>query len=290
MDARLFVFGFGYSARALAEELVPAGWRIAGTTRDPAKAAEMQRAGIEAFLFGRSQPLQPGALAGTTHVLSSIAPDAAGDPVLDLHRAELAALPGLHWAGYLSTTGVYGDAGGAWVDEDSPLRPSHERTRWRVAAERAWLDSGLPAEVFRLAGIYGPGRSLLDDVEAGTARHVVKPGQVFSRIHAADIAGVLAAAIARPMPGRVLNLADDEPAANAEVLLEACRLLGREPPPARSFEEAKAAMSEMGRSFWADNRRVSNARLTRDLGYRLRYPTFREGLRACRAAAPASPR
>ncbi|HKY95062.1 MAG TPA: SDR family NAD(P)-dependent oxidoreductase, partial [Kiloniellales bacterium] len=238
----------------------------------------------------RSQPLSPGALAGTTHLLSSIAPDEAGDPVLASHRGDLAALPELHWAGYLSTTGVYGDAGGAWVDEDSPLRPTHERSRRRVAAEHAWLASGLPAEVFRLAGIYGPGRNLIEEVTAGRARHIVRPGQVFSRIHVADIAGALAAAMVQPLAGRVLNLADDEPAASSAVLEEACRLLGVAPPPPIPFEEAQASMSELALSFWADNRGVSNARLKQELGYRLRYPTYREGLRACRAAAPASPR
>jgi len=284
MSARLFVFGLGYSARALAAELLPAGWRVAGTTRDPAKAAALRAEGIESFLFGPGQPLPAGALDGTTHLLSSIAPDTAGDPVLRL------LLPTVDWAGYLSTTGVYGDAGGAWVDETSPLRPSHARSVRRVEAEDAWLKSGLPAEVFRLAGIYGPGRNLVEEVLAGSARHVVKPGQFFSRIHVGDIAGALRAAMARPQPGRILNLADDEPAANADVLLEACRLLGVEPPPPVPFAEAEKTMSEMGRSFWADNRRVRNARLKGELGYRLRYPTYREGLRACRAALPGSPR
>lgn len=290
MSARLFIFGLGYSARALAAELQGAGWHIAGTTRSAEKAAALSRDGIEPFLFSRTQPLDAAAFAGTTHVLNSIAPDAAGDPVLDAHRKDLLALPDLRWAGYLSTTGVYGDVGGAWVDETSPLKPSHERTRRRVVAEREWLESGLPAEVFRLAGIYGPGRNLVEDVAAGTARHVVRPGQVFSRIHVADIAGALAAAMAQPSPGRVLNLADDEPAAPSEALQEACRLLGVEPPPPVPFEEAKRGMSEMALSFWADNRRVSNARLKQELGYRLRYPTYREGLRACRASAPTPPR
>ena len=289
MSARLFVFGLGYSAGLLARELLAAGWRVAGTTRDAAKADRLRRDGIETFLFGRTQPLDPAALAGTTHLLSSIAPDAAGDPVLDLHGADLRAL-GLRWSGYLSTTGVYGDAGGAWVDEDSPLNPTHERSTRRAAVEQEWLGSGLPAEIYRLAGIYGPGRNQLEDVLAGTARHVVKPGQVFSRIHGEDIAGGVAAAIARPASGRVLNFADDEPASNADVLLEACRLLGVEPPPPVPFEQAKVRMSEMALSFWADNRRVSNRRLRQELGYALRYPTYREGLRACRAALPASPR
>ena len=289
MTPRLFVFGLGYSAAWLARERRAAGWRVAGTTRDAAKAAALAAAGIEAHLFDRARPLAAAALAGTTHLLSSVPPDAEGDPVLDCHGAALAALP-LAWAGYLSSTGVYGDAGGAWVDETSPLRPSHERSRRRVVAEQAWLASGLPAEVFRLAGIYGPGRSLVDEVLAGTARQVVRPGQVFSRIHVADIASALTAAMQRPRPGRILNLADDAPAAPAEVLLEACRLVARTPPPPIAFEAAKAGMSAMALSFWADNRRVGNARLKRELGYRLRYPSYREGLRACRAAVPASPR
>jgi dTDP-4-dehydrorhamnose reductase len=289
MTPRLFVFGLGYSAVVLARERRAAGWSVAGTTRDPAKARSLAAEGIETHLFGPGLGLDPAALAGTTHLLSSIPPESAGDPVLARQGADLAALH-LAWAGYLSTTGVYGDAGGAWVDETSPLKPSHERTQRRVEAEQAWLASGLPAEIFRLAGIYGPGRNLLEDAAAGTARHVVKPGQVFSRIHVADIAGALTAAMERPRRGRILNLADDEPAAPSAVLQEACRLLGVQPPPPVSFEQARAQMSAMALSFWADNRRVSNRRLREELGYALRFPTYREGLRGCRAALPASPR
>jgi nucleoside-diphosphate-sugar epimerase len=289
MTPRLFVFGLGYSALFLARERRAAGWTVAGTTRDAAKAASLATEGIEAHLFSRERPLAPAALAGTTHLLSSIPPEAEGDLVLARHAEDLRALP-LAWAGYLSTTGVYGDAGGAWIDETSPLKPSHERTQHRVLAEQAWLASGLPAEVFRLAGIYGPGRNLVEEVAARRARHVVREGQVFSRIHVADIAGALAAAMQRPLAGRILNLADDEPAAPSAVLWEACRLLGVQPPPPVPFEDAKAGMSAMALSFWADNRRVGNARLKQALDYELRYPSYREGLRACRAALSASPR
>lgn len=283
---RLFVFGLGYSARILANRLQPLGWRIAGTTRDEDKAYRLSVAGIETHFFdrGRSLPDPAAALAGTTHLLSSVPPDEWGDPVVDHHAEDLARLAGVAWAGYLSTTGVYGDAGGAWVDEESPLRPQKEGARRRCAAERAWSDlrrvGGLPTHLFRLAGIYGPGRNALLDRIAGRSRRIVKPGQVFSRIHVEDIAGALAASMAAPRPGRVYNLADDEPAPNAAVVEEACRLLGLDPPPEVPFEEAAQAMSPMALSFWSECRRVSNRRLKEELGYRLQYPTYREGLAA----------
>jgi nucleoside-diphosphate-sugar epimerase len=227
------------------------------------------------------------ALAGTTHLLLSVPPDAAGDPVLRHHAADIAALD-LAWAGYLSTTGVYGDRGGGWVDEEVALSPSGERGRRRVEAEAAWLDlwrrHGTPVHIFRLAGIYGPGRSALDQVRAGTARRIDKPGQVFSRIHVEDIAAVLEASMARPRPGAIYNLCDDDPAPPAEVILHACRLLGREPPPLVPFAEAEKEMSAMARSFWDDNRRVSNCRIKEELGVRLRYPDYKSGLAAILAA------
>jgi nucleoside-diphosphate-sugar epimerase len=284
----LFCFGLGYSALALAARLRAKGWRIAGTSREEARRQALLGQGIEAWRLDRGHPLADArtALAGATHLLSSVPPDGAGDPVLDLHGAEIAALPGLAWVGYLSTTGVYGDRGGGWVDEESELKPSGERGRRRMAAEAAWLslrrDHGLPIHIFRLAGIYGPGRSAFDSLRSGRAQRIDKPGQVFSRIHVDDIAQVLEASIARPRPGGIYNLCDDDPAAPEAVIAEAARMLGREPPPLVPFAEAK--LSEMGRSFYDDNKRVHNERIKRELGIRLAYPDYRAGLAAILAA------
>jgi nucleoside-diphosphate-sugar epimerase len=225
--------------------------------------------------------------------LASVPPDEDGDAVLDRHGAEIAAWAasgaaggGLAWAGYLSTTGVYGDRRGDWVDEDSALEPTGPRGLRRAAAERGWLDlhesHGLPVHIFRLAGIYGPGRSALDQVRAGTAKRIDKPGQVFSRIHVDDIAAVLEASIARPNPGRAYNVCDDNPAPPAEVVAEACALLGREPPPLVPYEAA--ALSAMARSFYRDNKRVSNRRIKEELGVTLAYPDYQAGLAAVLAA------
>lgn len=276
----LFCFGLGFSARALAERAMARGWRVAGTTRDPGKAEALRARGVRAYLFDRDRPLPPGALDGATHLLASAPPDERGDPVLDPHGAEIAALPGLAWVGYLSTTGVYGDHGGAWVDEASPRVPTSARARRRVAAEDSWLAlaPGVPVHLFRLAGIYGPGRSVLDDLREGTARRIHRPGQVFSRIHVDDIAGVLEASIARPDPGAAYNVCDDEPAPPAEVVEHAARLLGVDPPPLVPFEEAQ--LSPMARTFWADNKRVRNDRMKRELGVKLSHPGYREGLAA----------
>ena len=283
---RLFCFGLGYSARALADRLKSDGWTIAGTCRGADKQDALQAAGIQAFLFDRDRPLADPAraLEGATHVLVSVPPDSDGDPVLDRHDREIVAARGISWIGYLSTTGVYGDTGGAEVDESSPLNPTSERSLARVTAESRWLalhgDRGLPLHVFRLAGIYGPGRSAIDQVRAGSARRIAKPGHLFSRIHVDDIAGVLAASIARPHPGAVYNVCDDAPAPQADVIAYACELLGVPAPPLVPFAEAKGQMAEMALSFWRDNRRVSNRRIKEELSVRLRYPTYREGLRA----------
>lgn len=287
---RLFCFGLGYCAQALARRVIGRGWRVAGTNRGP-RGGEPAPAGVEAFVLERGRPLRDpaAALAGTTHLLCSIPPDAEGDLVIACHAAHIAALPDLVWAGYLSTTGVYGDRGGDWVDEDSPLLPTSERSRHRVAAERAWLalepGDGVPVHVFRLAGIYGPGRNALEAVKAGSAKRIDKPGQVFSRVHVADIVQVLEASIAKPNPGRVYNVCDDNPAPPAEVVEFACRLLGVAPPPLVSAEDAE--LSPMARSFYRDNKRVSNRRIKEELNVKLRYPDYQSGLRALQAADSA---
>lgn len=282
---RLFCFGLGFSARALAERLMARGWHVAGTTRSAERAAALAAQGIGVFLFDRGRPLDDAAaaLAGTTHLLSSVPPDAEGDPVIDQHGPDLAALTDLSWAGYLSTTGVYGDRGGGWVDEDSTLEPTGERGRRRVAAEAAWLAlERQPVHLFRLAGIYGPGRNALETVRAGRARRIDKPGQVFSRIHVTDIASVLEASIAKPNPGAAYNVCDDQAAPPEAVIAHACELLGAEPPPLIPFEEAE--LSPMGRSFYRDNKRVSNRRIKEELGVALAYPDYRAGLAALLAA------
>jgi nucleoside-diphosphate-sugar epimerase len=277
----LLCFGLGYSARALATRVAAEGWRVSGTSRGSAEAAE-----YSCDCFDRDHSLAPAALDGVTHILVSIPPDAAGDPALDRHRDDIAALPDLHWLGYLSTTGVYGDRGGGWVDEASALRPSGERSRRRAAAEAGWLDLWLqnrvPVHIFRLAAIYGPGRSPFDALRAGTANRIDKPGQVFSRIHVEDLASVLLASIARPRPGAIYNVCDDEPTAPAEVVAHAAMLLGAPAPARVPFEEA--GLSPMARSFYDDNKRVSNALMKKELAVALRYPDYRVGLAAILAA------
>jgi len=271
----LLSLGHGYSAQALGRLLRPKGWRIIGTTRSAAGAEALRAQGVEPLIWP-GEPLAP-ALSQATHLLSSIAPDEAGDPVLRAHGAEIAAAP-LTWAGYLSTTGVYGDHQGAWVDEDTPLTAGTRRGQWRIAAEAEWRALGLPLHIFRLAGIYGPGRGPFAKVRDGSARRIVKPGQVFSRIHVEDIAQVLAASIARPAPGTAYNVCDDDPAPPEDVIEHAARLLGLTPPPTEGWD--KAEMTPMARSFYAESKRVRNDRIKRDLGVNLLYPDYRAGLAA----------
>jgi len=280
----LFCFGLGYAAGFLARALSAEGWRVLGTSRSADARAALASKGAEMRVFERAHPLSdPDALlADATHLLSSVPPDDHGDPVLDLHGEDIAAASGLRWIGYLSTTGVYGDRAGGWVDEEAPLLPTGERGRRRVAAEAQWLDlrrrHGSPVHVFRLAGIYGPGRNALDAVRSGGAQRIVKPGQVFSRIHVTDIARVLRASMAKPEPGAIYNVCDDDPAPPADVIAFACDLLGVPPPPAVSLEQAK--LSEMALSFYADSKRVSNRRIKEKLRVKLLYPSYRDGLAA----------
>ena len=281
---KLFCFGLGFSAETLAKRLAAKGSSIAGTARDLANIDRLRGQGYEVVRFtgepGNTEMV--AALGGTTHLLHSIPPGHDGDPVLRHYRAEIAHLSTLDWIGYLSTVGVYGNYAGAMVDETAQPHPNNERTRARVVAESGWLalgeEAGRPAQVFRLAGIYGPGRSALDKLRAGTARRIVKPGQVFNRIHVEDIARVLEASIAKPRAGAIYNVADDEPAPPEDVIAYGAELLGIEPPPEVPFEEAD--LSPMARSFYGDSRRISNALIKSELGVRLAYPNYREGLRA----------
>ena len=268
---KLLIFGQGYTGSALRAAL-EGEWQVTGTSREG----------------GGDTRKWPGtdmgaALGEATHLLLSIAPGEAGDPVLAALGDEIAAAaPGLRWVGYLSTIGVYGDHGGGWVDEDTPPRPATRRGALRVAAEAAWQElaarTGLKLHIFRLAGIYGPGRGPFAKLRRGTARRIVKPGQVFSRAHVADIVQVLRASMAAPAPGRIYNVCDDEAAPPEEVLAFAAELLGLPVPPAEDY--ASAQMTPMARSFYAESKRVRNERIKRELGIRLLYPTYREGLRA----------
>lgn len=277
---KLFCFGFGYSAQALARRLSARAQHIVGTHTGP-HAAPGRGTTLLTYRGDSPSAAVRAQLAGTTHVLVSIPPDLEGDIVLRQHGIDLAALPELEWIGYLSTVGVYGDAKGAWVDETSPLRPTSERSLRRIQAEQAWLgfarETGKRVEIFRLSGIYGPGRSVIDSLRAGTAKRIVKPGQVFNRIHVDDIARVVTHAIDTPTASRIYNVTDDEPTPPEDVLVYAAELLGIAPPPATPFEAA--GLSPMAASFWAECKRVRNARMHQDLGADLLYPSYREGLR-----------
>jgi nucleoside-diphosphate-sugar epimerase len=278
MVGSLLALGHGYTAAALTPGLLAEGWRVLATHREPDGAAALRRRGLAPVAW--TAPSLRAALAEADHVLVSVPPGAEGDPTLRLIEADLAGAAHLRWVGYLSTTAVYGDHGGGWVDEATPPAPSSPRGCARVAAEAAWRDlwrvAGLGVEVFRLAGIYGPGRGPLAKLLAGRAQRVQKAGQVFGRIHVEDIASVLRAAMARPRPGRILNVADDEPAPPDVVLAHAALLLGLPVPPPVAFEAA--AMTPMARSFYGESKRVSNALLKTELRLRLRFPTYREGL------------
>ncbi len=285
MTQTLLSLGHGFSAKALAARLLPQGWRIFGTTRSADKAGRLAAQGITPLLWEAGALRE--ALARSSHLLISAGPDDAGDPSLRaIGDAVRAAARDLEWVGYLSTTGVYGDHDGGWVSEDTPLAPSTKRGQKRVEAEAAWQAiPGLPLHIFRLAGIYGPGRGPFSKVRNGTARRIIKPGQVFSRIHVDDIAQVLEASIRHPDPGAIYNLCDDDPAPPQDVIAHAAELLDLPVPPAVDFEAAE--MSPMARSFYAESKRVSNARIKDELGVRLLYPDYRAGLRALLEAESA---
>ena len=278
MDKTLLSLGHGYSARALAARLLPQGWRIIGTTRSREKLDEIAATGVEPMVWPGSD-LSP-LLQEVPNLLVSAGPGPEGDPVLlDLQDEITAAAPHLRWVGYLSTTGVYGDHGGDWVDETTPLTPSTRRGAARVQAEAAWSAiPGLPLHIFRLAGIYGPGRGPFAKVRKGTARRIIKPGQVFSRIHVEDIAQALDLSLAKPQPGAIYNLCDDDPAPPQDVIGHAAALLGLPLPPAVDFD--KAEMTAMARSFYAESKKVRNDHAKAALGWQPIYPDYRSGLAA----------
>ncbi len=281
----LFCFGLGYTATALGKVLLQQGWQVSGTCQTEDKQQELASLGFQATLFDGSTHSEAVAqlLGSATHLLQSIAPDEAGDPVLRVFAEDIQARANkIQWLGYLSTTAVYGDRQGGWVDETSDLAPQMPRGRWRMGAEKQWRstmdDYGLPVHIFRLAGIYGPGRNQLNKLKAQKARRIIRKGQLFSRIHVDDIAQVLSASIQRPNPGAVYNVCDNEAAPPQDVIEFAARLLGIDPPPAELFEEAQ--LSDMARSFYSESKKVSNEKIKTELGVELKYPTYREGISA----------
>ncbi|MBU0641794.1 MAG: SDR family oxidoreductase [Alphaproteobacteria bacterium] len=277
----LFSFGHGYSAQALARRLLPRGWAITGTTRSADKAQEFDSAGVTPLVLGQD-PILPQ-LSQATHLLISAAPGPDGDPMLQHYRDELVkAASHLTWVGYLSTTGVYGNHAGDWVTEETALAPATKRGIARVEAEAAWQsfarDLGLNLSIFRLAGIYGPGRGPFAKVRSGKARRIIKPGQIFSRIHVEDIAQVVEAAIHRPKLSGIYNVCDDLPVPPQDVIGYAAELLGLPLPPEEDFETAD--ITPMARSFYAESKKVSNEKMKRDLDVKLIYPDYKTGLKA----------
>ncbi len=281
--SKLFCFGLGYSAARIARTLASEGWQIVGTARTQKGAETITASGYQGFVFDGQAP-NPAiaeALATSTHLLIS-APPGDDDPVLRHHGDDLRRAASLKWIGYLSTIGVYGDRNGGWVDETAATDATSVRGRQRVAAEAGWLALGqslhVPTQIFRLSGIYGVGRSAIDKLRDGTAHRIIKPDQVFNRIHVDDIARTVCAAMVGPTMSQVYNVTDDEPAPPQDVVTYAAELLGVAPPPEVPYAEAQ--LSPMARSFYADNKRASNARLHQELGVTLKFPTYREGLRA----------
>ncbi len=282
----VFFFGMGYSSLASARaihQMIDESLPIAGTTRTEDGVERLAESPYRLHVFDGQHPSATLAadLRNANHVVLSIPPGDGGDPALALHRADLDAARDLEWLCYYSTVGVYGDFGGAWIDESAPTRPVNKRSQQRVEAEAAWQDyateRGVPLLVLRLAGIYGPGRSSFDKLREGTARRIVKPGQVFNRIHVDDIDRVTALA-ARAKLGGVFNLSDDEPAPPQDLVEHAARKMGVPVPPDVPFEQAQ--MTEMARSFYSDNKRVSSAAIKKALGIDLLYPNYRVGLDA----------
>jgi nucleoside-diphosphate-sugar epimerase len=281
---RLFVFGLGYSAQAFVRRERASLEAVTATVTGAAKAEALAKDGLKMHVFDgtAADPAVAADIAGSDAILVSVPPDAAGDPALRAFGEAIAAAPRPRWIGYLSTVGVYGDHGGAWVDEQSETRPVNDRSQRRLDAERAWLRlgerAGKAVHVFRLAGIYGPGSNALVNVLAGRARRIVKPGQIFNRIHVDDIAAVLAATLPRADAREIWNVADDEPSPPQDVIAYAAKLLGVPPPPEIAFADAKLA--GLALSFWLESKRVSNRRIHDELKLALAYPSYHDGLAA----------
>lgn len=281
---RLFCFGFGYTAQKLAQRLIPLGFEVAGTTRDYDRRDALREQGFEAYVFDRTHRVNGfrKIMKDVTHILVSTPPDSSGDPVVDVHGIDLTELENLTWLGYLSATSVYGNHDGGWVSEETEKNPTSIRGSRRALAENQWADAwyrdAIPLHIFRLAGIYGLGRSAIETAQAGYARRIEKEGQAFSRIHVEDIVTTLVASMNAPKPGEIYNLADDAPAPSHEIIAYACEVLGIDVPPLIPWSDAN--LSPMAASFYRENKKVSNEKIKSDLGVKLAYPTYREGLDA----------
>ncbi len=284
---KLFCFGYGYSCERLGQALnqLPSEWKISGTTRDDDRYNQLKEIGVKPHYFDNNRPLCDAAytLQDATHLLISIPPDKNGDNAFRAHAEEISQLKNLEWIGYLSTTAVYGDRNGRWVDEESEISPSSQRGTRRAMAEEQWLslyqNYGLPVHIFRLAGIYGPGRSAIDSVRAGIARRIHKRGHAFGRIHVDDIVGTLIKSFLNPQPGQIYNVCDNMPAPSHEVISFTCSLIGKKEPPLIDFEDANLA--PITRSFYNDNRRTRNEKIKHELGVELKYPDYKTGLQGC---------
>ncbi len=285
-----FFFGMGYSSQAAARAIhtrLGADIAVFGTTRNAEKAAHLDAKNIRAHMFDGTKPgpTLGDALSSATHIIHSIAPDEKGDAVFNHHRVDLEKSSALQWLCYYSTVGVYGNFDGAWIDETAACHPVNKRSQWRVTAENAWREfaahKGVPLLILRLAGIYGTGRSSFDKLQSGTARRIIKPGQVFNRIHVEDIGRITALAAEQKLAG-TFNLADDEPAPPQDLVAHAAEMAGLAPPPEVPFDTAD--MTPMARTFYNDNKRVSNAAIKKALGIELLYPTYRQGLAAIHGA------
>ena len=289
-NKRLFCFGYGYVCDYLGHALQQhsEGWTLAGTTRDDERRKELLARRVRTHIFDYEQPLVDAkeTLKNATHILVSTPPDERGHPTFQMHAQDLLELPNLEWVGYLSSTGVYGNRNGGEVDETAEIRPTSQRGSRRAVAEQEWMSlyqrHGVPVHIFRLAGIYGPGRSALDSVRVGVSRRIDKAGHLFNRIHVEDIAQVILKSFDNPNPGSYYNLADDSPSASHEVIKEACMMLGVEVPPLIPFEEID--MAPITQSFYKDNKVVNNQKIKSELGVQLKYPDFRSGLKGCLAA------
>lgn len=287
MTKKLFCFGYGYVAQHLAKALQESDptWQIVGTTTDTEKLSQMREDGIKAFLFSDKMPFNDPifVLNDVTHILISVPPKQDGDVVFKAHARDILQTSSVEWIGYLSSTAVYGNRDGAWVDETAEVNPTSARGSKRAKAETQWLKmrriAGIPINIFRLSGIYGPDRSALDTVKAGYSKRVHKEGHAFNRVHIDDIIQVLIASMDHPKPGDIYNLADDDPVPSHEVIDYACQLLGIESPPLLEYDD-DLDMSPMARSFYKDNKRVCNKKIKEKLGITLKHPTYKSGLDA----------
>ena len=280
----LFCFGLGFTAKTLARSLISKNWLVSGTSRNLNLNDTLKKNGVSVYLYDGNQvvPEITDAIQSATHILISIPPQSSGDIVLQQFGADFLNWGHLKWIGYISSTGVYGDTKGEWVDETSPLKPVTARGSQRLVIESSWLKMhkkyNLPVVVFRCAGIYGSGRNLLRSIKQGRARKIKKPGHVFSRIHVEDLAQTIEASMQRPQPGEIYNVSDDCPSCPSETLDYACRLLNIEPPAPISYENAE--LTDMARSFYQANKRVSNKKMKNELHIKLQYPDYRVGLNA----------